>query len=168
MVCVRGIFETNLKLKNKPKTLKENIVGRVLSIVVCVCEMFETNPKLENKPKTRNQKIVGWALSIVVCVWNVRNKPKTRKQTQNYETKDRGAGVENVVCVCGIFDRWNRQHSYIVNIVFLNPVIIIHKTSNVIGQKSNGKVNHNFCRLTKRGACGAPLRSALPPEMSAP
>ena len=23
---------------------------------------------------------MGWALSIVVCVWNVRNKPKTRKQ----------------------------------------------------------------------------------------
>ena len=35
--------------------------------------------QLDNKPRTR-KKIVGWALSIIVCVWNVRNKPKTRKQ----------------------------------------------------------------------------------------
>ena len=35
-----------------------------------------------------------------VCVWNVRNKPKTREQTQNSETKNRGAGVKHRgVCV---------------------------------------------------------------------
>ena len=48
-----------------------------------------------NKPKTCKQKIVGRALSIVVFAWNVRNKPRTRKHTQNSETKNRGAGVEH-------------------------------------------------------------------------
>ena len=62
--------------------------------------MLETNPKLANKPKARKQKIVGRALSFVVCAWNVRNKPKTRKQTQNSEEKNSRVGVEHRgVCV---------------------------------------------------------------------
>ena len=86
-VCVCEMFETNPKLENKPKTPKRKIVGWALSIMVC--GIFETNPKLDNKPETSKQKIVGRALSIVVCVWNVRNKPKTREQTQNLETLNR-------------------------------------------------------------------------------
>ena len=45
------MFETNPKLDNKPKTPKEKIVGRALSIVVCVWNV-------RNKPKTWKQKIV--------------------------------------------------------------------------------------------------------------
>ena len=44
---------------------------------------------------------MGRALSIVV--WNVRNKPKTREQTQNSETKNRMAGVKHRgVCVWNV------------------------------------------------------------------
>ena len=39
--------------------------------------------------------MVGWALSIVVYVWNVRNKPKIRQQTQNLKTKKGRVGVEH-------------------------------------------------------------------------
>ena len=38
-----------------------------------------------------------------VCVWNVRNKPKTRQQTQHSETKNCGVGVEHRG-VCGMFE----------------------------------------------------------------
>ena len=48
-VC--GMFVTNPKLENKPKTPKRKIVGRALSIVVCMWNV-------RNKPKTRKQKIV--------------------------------------------------------------------------------------------------------------
>ena len=92
-VC--GMFETNPKLENEPKTPKEKIVGRALRIVMCVCGMFEENPKLDNKSKTPKQKIMRRVFSNVVCVWNVRNEPKTREQTQNSETKNRGAGVKH-------------------------------------------------------------------------
>ena len=68
----------------------------------------------KNGPReTQKRKIVGWASSIVVCVcvWNVDmwsiyenpkldNKHKTRKQTQNTETKNCGVSVEHRgVCV---------------------------------------------------------------------
>ena len=63
--------------------------------------------------KLRNEKSWGGRrASWCVCVWNVRmwsiyenpkldNKHKTRKQTQNLETKNRGVSVEHRgVCVC--------------------------------------------------------------------
>ena len=70
---------------------------------------IQTKFKFDKKPKTPKQKIAGWGFSIVVCVWNVRNKPKTREQIQNSETKNRGAGVEHRgVCVCVCV--WNIQN----------------------------------------------------------
>ena len=57
---------------------------------------------VECSKQTQNSEtnIVGRVLSIVVCVWDVRNKPKTREQTENSETKNRGAGVKHRrVCV---------------------------------------------------------------------
>ena len=77
----------------------------------------EKNGSRKNGPRkigpreTQKQKIVGWVSSIVVSVWNVRmwsiyenpkldNKHKTRKQTQNSETKNRRVSVEDRgVCV---------------------------------------------------------------------
>ena len=41
-----GIFETNAKLDNKPKTRKQKIVGWVLSIVVCLKQTQNSETKL--------------------------------------------------------------------------------------------------------------------------
>ena len=82
-------------------------------------------PRKIGPRKTQKQKIVGWASSIVVCVcvcvWNVGmwsiyvnpkldNKHKTRTQTQNSETKNRGVSVEHRgMCVeCSdVINLWN-------------------------------------------------------------
>ena len=65
-------------------------------------------PQKNDPRETQKRKIVGWASSIVMCVyvcveyWDVINlwKPKTRQQTQNSETKNRGESVEHRgVCV---------------------------------------------------------------------
>ena len=76
---------------------------------------WKIDPRKIGPRETQKRKIVGWALSIVVCMRNVGmwpiyenpkldNKPKTRKQTQNMETKNRGVSVEHrVVCVCRMF-----------------------------------------------------------------
>ena len=50
---------------------------------------------VRNKPKTRKQKIVGWALSIVEYASNVRNKSKTRQQTQDPEQSVQTSIVSN-------------------------------------------------------------------------
>ena len=114
----------------------------------CVCGMLgcdqsmktqnsTTNPQLGNEPKTRKQNIVGWASSIVVSVSNVwmwliyenpklDNKPTTRQQTQNTETKNRGVSVEHRgVCVeCSdVINLWKpktRQQ------IFLNSFSVLH------------------------------------------
>ena len=65
-------------------------------------------PRKNGPRETQKQKIVGWASTIVVCVCvcvecsGVTNlwKAKTRKQTQNSESKNRGVSVEHRgVCV---------------------------------------------------------------------
>ena len=72
----------------------------------------KNGPRKFGPRETQKQKIVGWASSIVVYVRNVGmwsiyenpkldHKPKTRKQTRNTETKNRGVSVEHCgVCVC--------------------------------------------------------------------
>ena len=72
---------------------------------------WKNGPRKIGLRETEKQKIVGLASGIVVCVWNVGmwsiyknpeldNKPKTRKQTQNTETKNRRVSVKHRgVCV---------------------------------------------------------------------
>ena len=110
-------------------------------------ESRKNSPRKIGPRETQKRKIVGSASRIVVCVWNVgmwsiyenpklNNKPKTRKQTQNTETKNRGVSVEHRdVCV------WNvRMLS-----IYENPKLDNkHKTRK---QKNRGvSVEH-------RGAC---------------
>ena len=67
----------------------------------------KNGPQKIGPRETEKRKIAVWASSIVVCVcvWNVEmwsiyenpildSKPKTRKQNQNTETKNRGVSVE--------------------------------------------------------------------------
>ena len=89
-------------------------------------------PQKNGPRETQKRKIVGWASSIMVCVWNVGmwsiyvnpkldNKPKTWRQTQNAETKNRGVSVEHRgVCVCvecsDVINLWKpktRQQSFL-------------------------------------------------------
>ena len=93
---------------------------------------WKNGPQKIGPRETQKQKIVGWASIIVVCVWNVGmwsiyvnpkldNKPKTRKQTQNSETKNRRVSAEHRgMCVeCSdVINLWNpktRQQTFLAS-----------------------------------------------------
>ena len=114
--------------------------------------------------ETQKRKIVGWASSIVVCVSNVGmwliyenpkldNKPKTRKQTQNTETKNRVVSVEHRgVCVeCSdVINLWKPKTRQQTQNSETNPKL---------GNKKSWDERRASCRVRGMFGCDQSMKS---------
>ena len=72
----------------KPKLRNKKFWGgRKASWRVCVCVCVECSKQAQNSKKKKSWGRRKASSCVCVCVWNVRNIPITRQQTQNSETK---------------------------------------------------------------------------------